>query len=148
MARPLIILCLWVLCCLSAALGQSTQPMVAIHDSELTRALASMAATADTPTGPGTTNKQWWTTDWNYFVMPESVKEALRSDGTAFTVVGDSNIVAGALLSNGVPQYPIVISLASEAIRDEEIAHASIHRGRVAGACRRTVRGRPCRGPP
>ena len=44
------------------------------------------------------------------------------SDGTAFTVVGDSNITAGVLLSNGVPKYPIVISLASEAIRDDEIA--------------------------
>ncbi len=54
--------------------------------------------------------------------MPDSVKEALRSDGTAFTVVGDSNITAGVLLTNGVPQYPIVISLASEAIRDDEIA--------------------------
>ena len=45
--------------------------------------------------------------------MPEAVKEALRSDGTAFTVVGDSNITAGVLLTNGLPKYPIVISLAS-----------------------------------
>src|SRR5207245_8228546 len=48
--------------------------------------------------------------------------EALRSDGTSFTVVGDSNISAGLLLTNGAPKYPIVISLASEAIRDDEIA--------------------------
>jgi len=53
--------------------------------------------------------------------MPESMKEALKSDGTAFTVVGDSNIVSGSLLSNGIPVYPIVISLASEAVRDDEI---------------------------
>ena len=105
-----------------AASGQDTQPLVAIHDSELTRALESISASGATPTGPGTTGKQWWPTDWHYFVMPEAMKEALRSDGTAFTVVGDSNIVAGALVTNGVPRYPILISLASEAIRDDEIA--------------------------
>src|SRR5205823_13057649 len=44
------------------------------------------------------------------------------SDGTAFTVIGDSNITAGALLVNGQPKYPIMFSLASEAIRDDEIA--------------------------
>jgi hypothetical protein len=55
--------------------------------------------------------------------MPESVEEALRSDGTPFQVVGDTNIIAGHLLdSNGLPQYPIVVSLASEAISDPEIA--------------------------
>ncbi|HWH68086.1 MAG TPA: hypothetical protein VNT26_01765, partial [Candidatus Sulfotelmatobacter sp.] len=102
--------------------GQVTQPLVAVHDSELTRALESMPAAAPTPTGAGTTGNQWWPTNWHYFVMPESVKEALRSDGTAFTVVGDSNITAGLVLANGRPKYPIVISLASEAIRDDEIA--------------------------
>jgi hypothetical protein len=106
----------------SLVTAQVTQPMVAIHDSELTRALESMPASGSTPTGPGTTGNQWWPTDWHYFVMPEAVKEAMRSDGTAFTVVGDSNIVAGALLSGGAPKYPIVVSLASEAIRDDEIA--------------------------
>src|ERR1043166_3500470 len=104
------------------ARGQSTQPLVAIHDSELTRALETMPASGSTPTGTGTTGKQWWPTNWHYFVMPEAIKEALRSDGTAFTVVGDSNITSGALLVNGSPRYPIVISLASEAIRDDEIA--------------------------
>src|SRR5258705_2952715 len=54
--------------------------------------------------------------------MPESLKEAMRSDGTAFTVVGDSNITAGVLLTNGLPKYPILISLATEAVRDDEIA--------------------------
>ena len=102
--------------------AQFTQPLVAIHDSEFTRALETQNATGLTPTGSGTTGKQWWPTDWHYFVMPESAKEALRSDGTRFAVVGDSNIIAGALLTNGLPKYPIVISLASEAIRDNEIA--------------------------
>ena len=84
------------------ARGQGTQPIVAIHDSELTRALETMPASGATPTGTGTSGYQWWATDWHYFVMPESVKEALRSDGTAFTVVGDSNITAGILLTGPV----------------------------------------------
>jgi hypothetical protein len=96
------------------------QPLVAIHDSELTRALEGIPAGADTPAGTG---YQWWLNNWHYFVMPESVKEALRSDGTAFQVVHDSDIAAGGLLeTNGQPRYPIVISLASEAIDDGEIA--------------------------
>ena len=112
-----------VLCVFCAALAQATQPVVAIHDSELTRALETMPASGATPTGPGTTSNQWWTTQWHYFVMPESVKEALRSDGTAFTVVGYSNNLAGVLINaDGSPKYPIVISLASEAIRNDEIA--------------------------
>jgi len=102
--------------------AQGTQPLVAVHDSELTRALEAMPATNGTPSGPGTTGNQWWPTNWHYFVMPDSVKEALTSDGTSFTVVGDSDITAGALLTNGVPAFPILISLASEAMRDDEIA--------------------------
>ena len=51
-----------------------------------------------------------------------SVKEAMRSDGTPFATIGDSNITAGVLVTNGQPRYPILISLASEAIRDDEIA--------------------------
>src|SRR6266850_5620571 len=98
------------------------QPLVAIHDSELTRALESLPAAPPTPSGPGTTGFQWWPTAWHYFVMPESAQETLRSDGTAFTVIGDSNITAGLLLPNGAPKYPMIISLASEAIRDDEIA--------------------------
>jgi len=54
--------------------------------------------------------------------MPEALAEALRSDGTPFTTIGDANITAGLLLPNGAPRYPIVISLASEAIRDDEIS--------------------------
>src|SRR3954447_22562901 len=99
----------------STGLAQSIQPLVAIHDSELTRALETMPAVAPTPTGAGTTGKQWWPTDWHYFVMPEAVQEALRSDGTPFVKVGDSNVTSGSLMSGGLPRYPIVISLASEA---------------------------------
>jgi hypothetical protein len=77
---------------------------VAIHDSGWTR---------------------WFglsTTNWNYFVLPESVKEALRSDGTPYAVVSDLDIANGFLLTtNGTPKYPILISLATEAIRDDEI---------------------------
>jgi hypothetical protein len=102
--------------------AQVIQPVVAIHDSELTRALETMPAVAPTPSGSGTTGKQWWPKDWHYFVMPEAAKEALRSDGTAFTVVSDSNISSGLLLSNGLPRFPILISLASEAMTDDEIA--------------------------
>ena len=55
--------------------------------------------------------------------MPESLKEALRSDGTPFAVVTDADITSGnLLLPNGTPRYPIVISLAAEAVRDDEIA--------------------------
>jgi hypothetical protein len=100
-----------------------TGPIVAIHDSEYTRALEARNAAGTTPTGPGTTGREWWPTNWHYFVMPESLKEALRSDGTAFEVVSDADIAAGRLLdTNGRPRYPIVISLASEAIADPEIA--------------------------
>ena len=103
--------------------SQGTLPVVAIHDSELTRALETMPASGATPTGSGTTGNQWWLTQWHYFVMPDSVKEMLRSDGTTFTVVGDSNIISGVLTnSNGSPKYPILISLASEAIQNSEIA--------------------------
>src|SRR5215470_6699477 len=97
-------------------------PVVAIHDSELTRALESMTATnSGTPTGPGFTGFEWWPTNWHYFVMPESLKEALASDGTAFEVISDADITSGRLFTNGQPRYPIVISLASEAVADSEI---------------------------
>src|ERR1051326_4322321 len=123
LVKAVVIAVSCVVCFALAGNGQDTQPLVAIHDSELTRALEGMPASGATPTGPGMTGKQWWPTDWHYFVMPEAMKEALRSDGTAFTVVGDSNITAGVLLTtNGAPQYPILVSLASEAIRDDEIA--------------------------
>src|SRR6267142_3704577 len=70
------------------------QPLVAIHDSELTRFLDSSNAPAVSPTpmGTNTTGLQWWISDWHYFVMPESLKETMSSDGKTFAVVGDSNI--------------------------------------------------------
>jgi hypothetical protein len=62
-------------------------------------------------------------TNWNYFVMPESVKEALRSDGTPWTVVSDLDVATGVLTNaDGTPKYPILIALAAESIRDDEIA--------------------------
>jgi hypothetical protein len=95
---------LGVACTVPVVWAQSTQPLVAIHDSELTRALESMPASGATPKGTGTTGYQWWATDWpHYFVMPESLQEALRSDSTALTTVGDSNINSGLLLPNGQP---------------------------------------------
>ena len=101
----------------------AAQPVVAIHDSELTRAFETTPATNGTPNNASTTGFQWWITNWNYFVMPDSLKEALRSDGTVFTNVSDAQITAGNLLdTNGRPNYPIVISLCSEAMRDDEIA--------------------------
>jgi hypothetical protein len=101
----------------------SRLPVVAIHVSELTTALETMPASGATPTGLGTTTNQWWLTNWHYFVMSETIKEALRSDGTPFAVVSDADISAGRLLdTNGLPMYPILISLAAEAIGDEEIA--------------------------
>jgi hypothetical protein len=103
------------------ASGQVILPRVAVHDSELTRALESMPAVPPTPAGSGTTGNQWWPKDWHYFVLPEALKEALRSDGTAFDVIGDTNISAGLLLSNGLPRYPILISFGSEALRNDEI---------------------------
>jgi hypothetical protein len=113
-----------LVCTVGGLLGaNAAQPVVAIHDSELTRALESMPASGATPTGTETTSNQWWTTQWHYFVMPDSAKEALRSDGTAFAVVSDVNIRSGGLLdSNGLPAYPIVVSFASEAVSDDEIA--------------------------
>src|SRR5271155_293257 len=84
------------LCGLGAVEGQTPQPLVAVHDSELTRALETMVFTNSPATDTG---YQWWLTNWHYFFMPDSVKEALRSDGTAFTVVGDSNIISGQLVN-------------------------------------------------
>jgi len=91
----------------------ATEPTVAIHVSEATQALESKTASTSTPSGPGTTGKEWWTPWWHYLVMPESVKEALQSDGTPFVVVTDADILDGELLTDGKPRFPIVISLAS-----------------------------------
>ncbi|HWI59916.1 MAG TPA: hypothetical protein VNZ22_21985, partial [Bacillota bacterium] len=122
--QTLIVFGWWSMGGMLAGAGQETQPLVAIHDSELTRALDATNAPAvpPTPTGFGMTGLQWWPTNWHYFVLPESVQEALRADGTAFTVIHDGQISNGWLLTNGLPRYPIVISLAAEAIGDDEIA--------------------------
>ena len=99
------------------------QPFVAIHVSELTQALEAIPATPPTPTGPDFSGYQWWYTTWHYFVAHESLKEALRSDGTPFVEISDSDIAAGRLRnSDGSPRYPILISLGSEAIADNEIS--------------------------
>src|SRR5580704_12367445 len=60
---------------------RAEQPVVAIHDSELTRDLETIPASGLTPSGAGATGYQWWPTNWQYFVMPDSAKEMLRSDG-------------------------------------------------------------------
>jgi hypothetical protein len=114
-----------VLCAAPAV--RAALPMVAIHDSEYTRGLEQEPVVAPfnttTPTGAGTTGYEWWPTQWHYFVMPDAVKQALHADGTPYAVVGDSNITSGALLDvHGNPNYPIVISLASEAVTPAEAA--------------------------
>ena len=120
MRKLLLSICSVACLCLSAL---AAEPVVAIHVSELTQALESTAAGPSTPSGPDTTGKEWWTPWWHYFVMSESVKEALRSDGTPFVIVTDADITAGNLLNaDGSPKYPIVVSLASEAVRDDEVA--------------------------
>jgi len=102
---------------------QQPEPLVAIHISELTQALESMPAVPPTPAEAWTTGNQWWYTSWRYFVAHESLKEALRSDGTPFVELSDSDIAAGKLRNqDGSPRYPILISLATEAIADNEIA--------------------------
>ena len=97
-------------------------PVVAIHVSEHTAALENVAATAPTPTGPDTTGKEWWIHSWRYFVAHQSLEEALQSDGTPYVEVSDADIAAGELLTaDGLPRYPIVISLAAEAIANNEV---------------------------
>ncbi|MBZ5554812.1 MAG: tandem-95 repeat protein, partial [Acidobacteriia bacterium] len=119
MRKLLLAACLLISFTFSAL---AAEPVVAIHVSELTQALETMPASGATPTGAGYTGHQWWTPYWHYFVMPESLKEALRSDGTPFVVVSDADIRAGSLLNpDGSPKYPIVISLASEAVSDDEV---------------------------
>ena len=59
-------------------------PVVAVHVSELTQAFESVPAGPSTPKPPtvaDASGMEWWPTAWHYFVMPESVKEALRADG-------------------------------------------------------------------
>lgn len=119
--KKLLVIILAVVC--FSPFATAGQPVVAIHVSELTQALEGKAAVSPTPMGPGTTGFQWWTPWWHYFVMSDSLQEALRSDGTPFVVVSDADIRSGNLLDpSGSPKYPIVISLASEAVSDDEIS--------------------------
>src|SRR5260221_4030281 len=55
---PAVVLCL--LLAVLPARGQATQPLVAIHDFGLTRALATLPASGCTPSGPGTTRQPLW----------------------------------------------------------------------------------------
>ncbi len=87
--------------------ASATQPRVAIHVSGYTQAL-----------DPGS-----WYTSWHYFVMHDSLEEVLRSDGTPFVLLTDTQIEAGELMDGTTPRYPILFSLASEAISDDEVTH-------------------------
>src|SRR6185369_3667628 len=122
----IIMLCLWipgVSFLPHSAYAEPARPLVAIHVSELTAALQSVPAVSPTPTGTGNSGYEWWYTAWKYPVAYESLKEALRSDGTPFVEVSDSDIAAGTLLNtDGSPRYPILFSLAAEAIADNEIS--------------------------
>jgi len=106
-----------------AAAADPASPVVAIHVSEHTAALETMTATPPTPTGAGYTGKEWWFTTWRYFVAYQSLEEALKADGTPYVEVSDADIAAGKLLTaDGSARYPILVSLAAEAVADAEIA--------------------------
>ena len=108
---PLAMLCFIILGVFAVppqAIAQTAEPLVAIHVSELTNALDP---TADS---------------WHYYVAYESLEEALRSDGTPFIEISDSDIAAGNLSNpDGSPKYPILISLGAAAIDDNEITPLS-----------------------
>lgn len=80
---------------------------VAVHDSTRNRMAGILADT------------------WRYGVMPDSVKEALRSDGTPFVTLHDDFTLESLVVGtppNATPKYPIVISFATERITDTEAA--------------------------
>jgi len=84
-----------------AAWGQATAADVAIHDSELTRALETMPASGRARPEHGHERLPMVATDWHYFVHARvSQEKAAIGRHQAFTVVGDSNITAGLLLTN------------------------------------------------
>jgi hypothetical protein len=101
--------------------ASARRPVVAIHVSEWTQALETMPAAAPVPTGDGYSGFSWFYTSWHYFTIYESIKIALESDGTPYQVITDAEIAAGILLEDGTPAFPILISLASEAVADNEI---------------------------
>ncbi|NNC92760.1 MAG: hypothetical protein HKN80_09740, partial [Acidimicrobiia bacterium] len=86
------------------ALPGATTPAVAVHVSNDTR-------TGWPHNGTGT--------GFPYDVLPESLRQALGSDGTPYVEVLDADIAGTGdptrtLLDGGTPRYPIVISLANE----------------------------------
>jgi hypothetical protein len=82
--------------------SNNTLPIVAVHVSEYTRS-------------------HWFYTSWTYFQIYELLEEALRSDGTPFVEVNDSQVESGYLLTgSGLPKYPIFISLGAECISSVE----------------------------
>jgi hypothetical protein len=99
----------------------AVRPVVAIHVSEWTEALETMPAEAPVPTGSGYSGFSWFPTTWHYSTIYESIRIALESDGTPYQLVTDADIAAGELLEWGSPKYPILFSLASEAVADNEI---------------------------
>ena len=65
------------------------------------------------------TTAQFWTyTSWRIWHSVAYLSEALRSDGTPFETVSDADIASGVLMTNGIPTFPILISLDNEAISD------------------------------
>lgn len=109
--------------CFFSIAAHAVVPRVAVHDSEQTRALITKPASSATPQGTDTTGYEWWPSQWRYPIIPESMAEALASDGTPYTVVSDADIRGGSLLdSAGAPRFPIVISLAAEAVSNDQIA--------------------------
>jgi hypothetical protein len=84
----------------------SVSPQVAIHVSEYTQA-------------------HWEQTGWTYPAIYRMLEEALKSDGTPFVEITDSQIESGALLTSGTPKYPILFSLTSDCISDTEALQIS-----------------------
>lgn len=81
-------------------LPPATSSVVAIHVSENTRA-------------------QWTYDVWKHEHTHRFLEEAFQSDGTQYVLVSDAMIAGGALLDvAGNPYYPILISLAQEAVSD------------------------------
>ena len=63
-----------------------------------------------------------WYTSWHYFILHDSLEEALRSrNKTTFVIMTNLKFQAGELMDGSSPRYPIVISLASEAVLDAEV---------------------------
>jgi hypothetical protein len=69
----------------------------------------------------GYTDSKWIYTSWKYFQIYELLEEALRSDGTPFVEITDTEIESGGLLTDsGLPKYPILFSLSAECISSTE----------------------------